>query len=235
MLFSNENIATYINFNFEPVWVSVRPVPRVTIDFGNDVIVKRTLHGNVATYACTAEGKVLDILPGIYEPVAYLDRLEQLRLLHKWIAGARDEATMAGLLMGYHQRQLDSLESNQPHLKLTEYPMASITGAEQGTRIVLEPARRIAARRAAAHTERATAPGDSRDLAKWEALFIDTSVNEQIRRRDIHRHLLEQQVLVTPEQVTKWLYREVLHADLDDPYLGLGNVLFDNYPFANRD
>jgi hypothetical protein len=27
----------------------------------------------------------------------------------------------------------------------------------------------------------------------------------------------------------------VLHADLDDPYLGLGKSLFANYPFAAED
>jgi hypothetical protein len=31
------------------------------------------------------------------------------------------------------------------------------------------------------------------------------------------------------------MYKEVLNADLDDPYLGLGRVLFANYPFAKED
>jgi hypothetical protein len=35
--------------------------------------------------------------------------------------------------------------------------------------------------------------------------------------------------------VTKKLYKEVLHADLDDPYLGLGPTLFAGYPFAGED
>ena len=35
--------------------------------------------------------------------------------------------------------------------------------------------------------------------------------------------------------MTRWLDREVLHADLDDPYLGLGKILFDTYPFAKED
>ena len=41
--------------------------------------------------------------------------------------------------------------------------------------------------------------------------------------------------VVAPGGITKWLYREVLHADLDDPYLGLGDLLFANYPFAAED
>jgi hypothetical protein len=35
--------------------------------------------------------------------------------------------------------------------------------------------------------------------------------------------------------VTKLVYKEVLHVDLDDPYLGLGEVLFATYPFAKED
>ena len=38
-----------------------------------------------------------------------------------------------------------------------------------------------------------------------------------------------------PAALTKWLYKEVLHADLDDPYLGLGPALFASYPFAKED
>jgi hypothetical protein len=40
---------------------------------------------------------------------------------------------------------------------------------------------------------------------------------------------------VRPDEVTRPIYRDVLHADLDDPYLGLGEALFANYPFAQED
>jgi hypothetical protein len=41
--------------------------------------------------------------------------------------------------------------------------------------------------------------------------------------------------MIKPDAIVKWLYKDVLHADLDDPYLGLGDVLFKNYPFAEED
>jgi hypothetical protein len=40
---------------------------------------------------------------------------------------------------------------------------------------------------------------------------------------------------VQPAAVMKRLYKDVLHADLDDPYLGLGPTLFANYAFAKED
>jgi hypothetical protein len=71
------------------------------------------------------------------------------------------------------------------------------------------------------------------DLANWKLLAEDTRINESARREQIHE-MLAAKASVRPAQVMKWLYREVLHADLEDPYLGLGNVLFANYPFKDK-
>jgi hypothetical protein len=72
------------------------------------------------------------------------------------------------------------------------------------------------------------------DLASWQALVEDTRLNETARRLLIHEHLARSGV-VAPEKVCKWLYKEVLHADLDDPYLGLGKVLLDGDPFRRAE
>lgn len=72
------------------------------------------------------------------------------------------------------------------------------------------------------------------NLANWKALVEDTRINESVRRRQIHAYLAENGP-VHPDKLTKWLYREVLHSDLDDPYLGLGKALFENYPFRAED
>jgi hypothetical protein len=40
---------------------------------------------------------------------------------------------------------------------------------------------------------------------------------------------------VQPEGVKKWLFKEVLAADLDDPTLGIGKLLDSRYPFADED
>src|SRR5262249_47342740 len=61
-------------------------------------------------------------------------------------------------------------------------------------------------------------------LGEWEALAQDTWINESQRRLQIHDELARGNP-VRPEQIKRWLYRDVLHADLDDPYLGLGDAL----------
>src|SRR5262245_47980613 len=63
--------------SFECAWESVRPVPRVSIDFGDGHTLERTLHGNVVTYFCTPEGEVFDLVPGLVDPREYVRRLEQ--------------------------------------------------------------------------------------------------------------------------------------------------------------
>lgn len=86
MLFSNRDVAKLIETKFEPVWVSVRPAPLVTIDFGNGHQIVRTLQGNVATYVCDADGIVHDVLPGIYTPKPYCEQLTLLAALVKDLA-----------------------------------------------------------------------------------------------------------------------------------------------------
>jgi len=74
-------------------------------------------------------------------------------------------------------------------------------------------------------------PRPGSDLADWQPLALDTWHNETQRRLLIHDRLA-QPTSVRPVQIKRWLYKEVLHADLDDPYLGLGDALFGDDVFG---
>ena len=236
MLFSREEVASFINRSFEPVWVSVRPVPLVHIDFGNGVQVTRTLHGNIATYVCTAQGHVLDILPGIYTPAAYLDCLNQFRLLADYVDQDGKDRRQ-GRLHEYHRGQAAALRSHRVPARFINQPDTSKIMIEGRIKAMLVSGQSAppVPRAAVAQERRAENPelNSAEDLASWNVLAQDTAANEAVRRRQIHE-MLAQDGLVRPEAVTKRLYREVLHADLDDPYLGLGSVLFANYPFVDQ-
>ena len=214
----------------------MRDVPTVTIDFGNDNVIKRTLHGNVATYVCDGAGNVLDVLPGIYEPETFTRRLWDFRMLHSYVKQRR--LLGENPLADYHAKHIEAIESEK--IFAFRGGGRSITGAESSIGIMLQPAKRIQTRaRIARGVEipeitKVSAPDSTKELAGWEALAEDTLINETQRRLQIHKHLQEKDS-ITPEQMKKWLYREVLHADLDDPYLGLGKILFDSYPFAAED
>ena len=74
-LYSNKEISDYLRDNFVLHWQSVRPVPRVTIDFGDGRKLERTLTGNSAHYVLASDGTPLDVLPGLYSPQEFLNWL----------------------------------------------------------------------------------------------------------------------------------------------------------------
>jgi len=224
VLFSQKQVADVINQSFEPAWQAVRPVPIVRIDFGNGNVITRTLHGNIATYACTSDGTVLDILPGIYESHTYLDQLRQFERLHLWVS--ENPSVRAERLREYHRKQLDSLKTGgRPH-RFVRVLDETKRKVERAARFVLAP------------NDSENSPevvvAESATVTGWQALVDDTRINETERRLQIHS-LLRESGTAQPTEITRWLYREVLHADLDDPYLGLGETLFASYPFRAED
>ena len=264
-MFSKENIADVINGNFEPVWKMVRPVPIIQIDFGNGNKLTRTLHGNIATYICLADGTVVDILPGVYDPDSYHQQLLALKHVadRVWRAAPRPASSLAI----YHRQQEARLlaeeeASSRAALKAdllrdvtknrierpTELTLSSrpipvkrqpapapldVTKfrVERPTELVIEPTPEKRPDVAPVPSPLKMARGE---LEKWEALVVDTRRNELIRRKLIHRFLKDKPG-VQPAAMTKWLYREVLNTDLDDPYLGLSHTLFGSYPFSKED
>jgi hypothetical protein len=186
----------------------VRLVPVVRIDFGNGRVVTRTLHGNIASYVCSSDGQVVDIVPGIYNPPTYQAALEPVRRLAADLARLEradwlERADRQQRLRDYHNREAANLR-RQPALAVQPNAAGNaLPRADVGKRVVevrLE-----------------------QTLARWQALANDARINERNRRLQIHDRLAGEALV--PEQIKKWLYKEVLHTDLDDPYLGLGSVL----------
>lgn len=224
-------MANYINEKFEPVWVSVREVPTVTIDFGKGKKIKRTLHGNVASYVLTADGTIVDILPGLYDPVNYNAQLDQLWWVHKY---ANSIPNKTAFLTSYHSRQENSLKISGKPMTVKPYADRSKMAVEISTKtILMSLATTLKTAKIPAKTAGLLQHPDFADpnqLARWSKLAEDTDMNERVRRAQIHK-MLAVRPQAKPADVTKQLYRDVLHADLDDPYLGLGETLFRDYPF----
>jgi hypothetical protein len=247
VLFSKDRVADYVNANFEPAWESVRPVPLVRIDFGNGNVLTRTLHGNILTSVCTADGLVLDALPGIYAEDTYLDRLDQLRLLARYAQAVLGDARVARV-QTYHRTQADLLARDQtparfvqakriaPITKMAiEWPMEVVlVSANVAATMASEWPNHAVAPAPAAEPPARNPPAAKEEVTGWRELAEDTRLNESTRRRQIHE-LLADAGLVRPEKVMRPIYKDVLQADLDDPYLGLGKTLFETYPFARED
>ncbi|HWW62217.1 MAG TPA: hypothetical protein VN181_12675, partial [Thermoanaerobaculia bacterium] len=77
MLYSDPSIAALLRDDFVLYWHSVRPVPRITIDFGDGRKIQQTITGNSAHYLLSPDGIVLDVLPGLHSPGAFREQLQE--------------------------------------------------------------------------------------------------------------------------------------------------------------
>ena len=103
-LYANAEISALLRDRFVLHWSSERPVPAVTIDFGDGRQIRTTLTGNSVHYVLDPEGRPIDALPGLYGPAAFRRELEQAADVAKEIA-ALGEGARVPRLISYHQEQ----------------------------------------------------------------------------------------------------------------------------------
>jgi len=76
VLYADAALASFLRDNFVLHWSSERPVPRVTIDFGDGRKIETTVAGNSAHFVLDADGRPIDVLPGLYSARAFRRELE---------------------------------------------------------------------------------------------------------------------------------------------------------------
>lgn len=106
ILYANADISEFLRQRFVLHWKSVRPVPKVTIDFGDGRKMERTVTGNSIHYVLDSEGRVVDALPGLYGPQAFLRVLKPAHvaaLLASDLAISSEQRAV--MLNEYHSRQ----------------------------------------------------------------------------------------------------------------------------------
>ena len=186
-------------------WESVRPVPTVTIDFGGGRTLKRTLNGNIAFYVCAPDGRVVDIIPGLYSPAAFVEELGQaLSLLDR---SPED-------VSAHHRPKPQPVRVRNPRgADVTKY-------AALGERPIIEA---VEAR-----------PEPLLEVLRTEADYLEADTRYNRERRKPKVRALLSGAPVRPPELTKRVYKDVLHCDLDDPYLGLGAALFDGGGYGGR-
>ena len=91
VLYSNDEVSAVLRDRFVLHWRSVRPVPTVTIDFGDGRKLERTLTGNSIHYILDSQARPLDALPGLYGPKAFLRGLSNAENLFHSLAGKNEE------------------------------------------------------------------------------------------------------------------------------------------------
>jgi hypothetical protein len=140
-LYANAELAGFLRENFVLYWSSERPVPVITIDFGDGRRVTTTATGNSAHYVMDADGRVLDVLPGLYSPDAFRSELEGSLALAAEVRAASVNDRAARVL-AYHERE--STEATQALAKLDAVRVrvfdATGSSVERGQRMTMTKA-----------------------------------------------------------------------------------------------
>jgi hypothetical protein len=76
ILYANADVSKFLRENYILHWRSVRPAPKVTIDFGDGRKIERTLTGNSIHYILDKNGEIIDALAGLYSPSVFLQYLQ---------------------------------------------------------------------------------------------------------------------------------------------------------------
>ena len=235
MLFSDPKVSSFIRSNFVAAWEAVRPVPTVEIDFGNGRKLKRTVNGNIATYICDPTGRVVDVIPGLNTPEAYLESLRYALNLYR-----ASLASFEKTVIDYHAANLETptvyewVRNDYAKAMVERLMRMSIDKRQEladkkglGTRIVPGP-------RTITDTAKSEIEMPVKKLTSEEAAILaaDTEINRKERVPVIHRILSEK--VVRPAEITKRIYKEALHCDLEAPYLGLISGAFNGGAYENR-
>ena len=110
VLYSNTEISSVLRDRFVLHWQSVRPAPVITIDFGDGRKLERTITGNSIHYVLDSSGQVLEALPGLYGPQAFLRGIADAEDLFKSLNGKSDQERMVQLA-GYYQVHANKLSA----------------------------------------------------------------------------------------------------------------------------
>ena len=111
ILYSNSAISKKLREDFILHWKSVRPVPHVTIDFGDGRKLERTLTGNSIHYVLDGDGRLIEALPGLYGPNAFLRVLLTSEQVFAKLHDAKNTNPASGLL-SYRRDRVNRINAN---------------------------------------------------------------------------------------------------------------------------
>lgn len=225
-------------------WESVRPAPKVTIDFGDGRKLMRTITGNSIHYVLDADGNIVDALPGLYSATAFaselrrsadavreahtkgshdysahLDSTEQ-RLLQGWAANLAAIGVSVPARDRLTEGDLERLTSDQRWQQISHIP-ANRASFDASAREVM--ARKFPTAMAAAPIAATKSMGESPMLREFRnvenSVALDTVRNNYMLRLRIIGFMNRREWPLA--QINAWIYSQIFLTPGDDPWLGL--------------
>jgi len=193
-----------MNRDFECVWEELRPAPHVTIDFKNGYVLERTLNGNVATLFVAPEGGVFDILPGLMGKPTYASKIELIA--ERFRAARRSGVFSSDSVRADCESRAEMWRAIAPELMPPNMLDFDVEIAKGVVEIPIKTALGVGGK--------PISPSDQASLNADTRSVFTTLLPAAL-------DLLAKHPLAAPEELTEELFRDILHVDLEDPYLGL--------------
>lgn len=112
-LYPNAGVSQLLRDRFILHWQSERPVPKVTIDFGDGRKLEQTITGNSIHYILDSEGRPIDAIAGLYSPQAFIENLKDAEKVAQSASNTNGDLNLRReILVKYHRDRLAQLEKN---------------------------------------------------------------------------------------------------------------------------
>ena len=174
-------------------WQSVRPVPKVTIDFGDGRTLVRTITGNSLHAVLRSDGTPVDAVLGLLSTDAFVTALDRARPMAR--------TTTRDALSNEHRRALLSPPVLPP--------------------VQPKPERIVDASRLAMTKHMVESPILTQLRRLKETLEQDTRTNELDLHPQLHRAFIDNAPWQNADEMVDWIYERLFLMPPDDPYLGL--------------
>jgi len=123
-LYANAELSAWLRDSFVLHWSSERPVPKLTIDFGDGRRLATTIAGNSAHYVLDGDGGVVDVLPGLMTPRAFRHELESAIELFDRLGDA-PAGERAAMFEAHHAGAVAAIDRTWKKLGKQEIPAST--------------------------------------------------------------------------------------------------------------
>ena len=193
LLYPEPHVQRVLRDEFVLHWQSLRPVPKVTLDFGNGRTLVRTLTGNSLHAVLRSDGTPVDAVLGLLSADAFVDALRRAGPIAQTSDGRELERAHAEAL------------ANPP--KLPDVKVAPDRLRDASTIAVTK------------HAVESPILAQLRALER--TLAEDTRTNELELHPRLHRAFVEGAPWSNADEMVAWIYEELFRMPPDDPWLGL--------------
>jgi hypothetical protein len=242
-LYAHRRVSAMLREGYVLHWQSVRPVPRVTIDFGNGRTLMRTITGNSIHWILDSQGRPVDALPGVYAADTFMRLLEAAGDEARAVS-ALDDADRASQLAAWHDQRLAAMNvawrqdlaatNLTDQSPLTDAQWLLIAALRRDDVDFDRPVMSLIERQANPNAAEVMPRAASKAMVETPLLSVamidrfagnialDTVKNEYNFHRSIHAWFIEDNAAAqSVAQLNERAYDELFRTPSDDPWLGL--------------